>query len=116
MSGATKKRPTKSVELRFRGPADKRDRAVKALGSLGFTEERDSIPWRDVLPFSEKELPGACLVGAREKEGLTQMRLAELTGIPQRHISEMERGKRTIGKERAKKLADALDVDYRVFL
>jgi ribosome-binding protein aMBF1 (putative translation factor) len=116
MLGATKKRPTKSVELRFRGPADKRDRAVKALRSLGFREERDSIPWREALPFSEKELPGACLVGAREKEGLTQVRLAELTGIPQRHISEMERGKRTIGKERAKKLADALDVDYRVFL
>ena len=44
------------------------------------------------------------------------MRLAELTSIPQRHISEMERGKRSIGKERAKKLAEALNVDYRVFL
>jgi DNA-binding transcriptional regulator YiaG len=116
MLGATKKRPTKSVELRFRGPADKRDRAVKALRSLGFIEETDSIPWREALPFTESELPGACLVGAREKEGLTQMSLAELTGIPQRHISEMERGKRSIGKERAKKLAEVLNVDYRVLL
>jgi plasmid maintenance system antidote protein VapI len=39
-----------------------------------------------------------------------------LTGIPQRHISEMERGKRPIGKETAKKLAVALKTDYRVFL
>jgi DNA-binding XRE family transcriptional regulator len=104
------------VELRFRGPADKRDRAVRALRSLGFKEERASITWREGLPFSEKALPGACLVGARAREGLTQMSLAELTGIPQRHISEMERGKRTIGKERAKKLAETLNVDYRVFL
>ena len=28
-----------------------------------------------------------------------------MTGLPQRHISEMETGKRQIGKERAKKLA-----------
>jgi hypothetical protein len=48
---------------------------------------------------------------------LTQRRLAEMSGIPQRHISEMENGKRQIGRERAKKLADALHVaDYRVFL
>jgi plasmid maintenance system antidote protein VapI len=40
-----------------------------------------------------------------------------MSGIPQRHISEMENGKRQIGRERAKKLADALHVaDYRVFL
>lgn len=40
-----------------------------------------------------------------------------LTGIPQRHISEMENGKRGIGKERARKIAEALHVsDYRFFL
>ncbi|WP_305047307.1 helix-turn-helix transcriptional regulator [Geobacter sp. OR-1] len=42
--------------------------------------------------------------------------MAELTSIPQRHISEMENGKRPIGKETAKKLAKALNTDYRVFL
>jgi len=31
-------------------------------------------------------------------------------------ISEMERGKRTIGKESARKFAEALKTDYRVFL
>jgi formate hydrogenlyase subunit 3/multisubunit Na+/H+ antiporter MnhD subunit len=44
----------------------------------------------------------------RPREGLTQKQLAELTGIPRHHISEMENAKRSIGKERAKKLADAL--------
>jgi len=51
------------------------------------------------------------------RKGLTQRQLAEATGIPQRHISEMESGKRQIGRERAKKIAEALHVsDYRVFL
>jgi len=39
-----------------------------------------------------------------------------LTGIPQSHISEMENGKRPIGKKRAKILAKALKVGYKVFL
>ena len=40
----------------------------------------------------------------------------QMTGIPQRHISEMEHGKRPIGKERAKKLAKVLKVDYHILL
>jgi plasmid maintenance system antidote protein VapI len=36
--------------------------------------------------------------------------------IPQRHISEMENGKRNIGKERAVRLAQVLDIDYRLLL
>ncbi len=56
------------------------------------------------------------LAGARGKEGITQRELARRVGIPQRHISEMERGKRPIGKEMAKKMAKALKIDYRVLL
>lgn len=52
----------------------------------------------------------------RHRENLTQKQLAELTGIPQHHISEMENGKRTIGRERSKKLAAALNCDYRRLL
>lgn len=53
----------------------------------------------------------------RTREGFTQKQLAELSGIPQRHISEMENGKRGIGKERARKIAKALLVsDYRLLL
>ncbi|WP_442877394.1 helix-turn-helix domain-containing protein [Desulfolutivibrio sp.] len=43
-------------------------------------------------------------------------RLAELsqaTGIPRRHISEMENGKRPIGKKNARLLAEALNIDPR---
>ncbi len=59
---------------------------------------------------------GVCIRGGRGKEGLTQKQLAELTGIAQHHISEMENGKRPIGKETSKKLAAALNIDYRLFL
>jgi len=55
----------------------------------------------------------------RTRESVTQQQLAKMTGIPQRHISEMENGKRGIGKERARKLAKAKALcvsDYRFFL
>ncbi|MBC8018106.1 MAG: helix-turn-helix transcriptional regulator [Verrucomicrobia bacterium] len=78
-------------------------------------EKSDSIPWRDVAG-RRGSVPASILRGARSKEEITQTRLSELTGIPQRHLSEMEQGKRPIGKETAKKLAAALNVDYRVFL
>jgi DNA-binding XRE family transcriptional regulator len=53
----------------------------------------------------------------RTRQGVTQKQLSKMTGIPQRHISEMENGKRGVGKVRAKLLAEALEAaDYRVFL
>jgi len=53
----------------------------------------------------------------RTRQGMTQKQLSKITGIPQRHISEMENSKRGIGKARAKLLAEALQVsDYRIFL
>ena len=52
----------------------------------------------------------------RTREDLTQRELAEKVGIPQRHISEMENGKRPIGKETAKRFAEVLKVDYRALL
>jgi DNA-binding XRE family transcriptional regulator len=78
-------------------------------------ESPDRIPWREVAG-GRGSIPASVLRGARSKAEITQTRLSELTGIPQRHISEMERGKRPIGRETAKKLATALKVDYRVFM
>jgi transcriptional regulator with XRE-family HTH domain len=72
-----------------------------------------SIPWREVLPFTDEELPGVFLAGARYREDMTQAALAEATGIPRRHISEMENGRRPIGKKNARLLAEALNLDPR---
>ena len=78
-------------------------------------EQSESLPWREVAG-RRGNIPSSILRGARGKAAITQIRLSELTGIPQRHISEMEQGKRVIGRETAKKLATALDLDYRMFL
>ena len=47
---------------------------------------------------------------------MTQAALAEATGIPRRHISEMENGRRPIAKKNARLLAEAIKIDPRRLL
>lgn len=113
----TRKRPTDTVELRFRGPAARREEAARLLKDLGFEDTEATIPWREVFPeYTDEEMPAVCLRAARRREGLTQKELAALSGIPQAHISLMERGKMPIGVTRAKRLGKALNAEYKVFL
>ncbi len=60
--------------------------------------------------------PGSAIRGLRYRDELTQAQLAKKIGVKRHHISEMENGKRPIGKEMAKRLAKALNTDYKVFL
>jgi DNA-binding XRE family transcriptional regulator len=124
MRALTKKHPNENqVEVRFRGThADviKLRRMAQTLKVKDVTawglEEKKLYELEEVSPELAWNSGGVAIRGARGKEGLTQKQLAELTGIAQHHISEMENGKRSIGKETAKKLAKALNIDYRVFL
>lgn len=75
-----------------------------------------SKPWREVLPLTNEELPGVFLAGALYREGVTQGTLAKATGIPCRHISEMENGRRPIGKKNARLLTEVLGIDPRRLL
>jgi DNA-binding XRE family transcriptional regulator len=110
-------RVSATVELRVIGPAKKRAAAFNALRKLEFEEIADSILWREAFPeLEDPDVPGVCLRGARRKESITQDELARTTGIPQRHVSEIENGERPIGKKKAVLLAKALDVTYRIFL
>jgi DNA-binding XRE family transcriptional regulator len=59
---------------------------------------------------------GTALRGLRSREHLTQKQLSQMIGAKPSHISEMENGKRPIGKEMAKRLAKALRTNYKVFL
>jgi transcriptional regulator with XRE-family HTH domain len=59
---------------------------------------------------------GSAMRGLRLREGLTQEQLASLLGIRRPNLSEMENGKRPIGKNLAKRLAQVLKTDYTVFL
>lgn len=80
--------------------------------------KKKKIPWRESAKHEiEKYTEAGVMVrGGRYKAGLTQKELAELVKAKPHHISEMEHGKRTIGKEMAKRLASVFKVDYRVFL
>jgi len=104
---------TDYVEVRFRIPVKNLVKAKQVLAAFGGEEATGSIPWEEVYPNFN---PSVALRGARKREGLTQKQLAHMLGISQNHISEMEHGKRPIGKEMAKRLAKALNANYRVFL
>jgi len=117
MRAHTRERHTESSDMvRFIGPPDKIGEIRKFAASLGLTNIEDTIDYRDAFPeFAGKEQQVA-VRAYRVREGLTQDQLAKLTGIPRRHISDMENGRRPIGKENAKKLAQTLNADYRMFL
>ncbi|MGE4440518.1 MAG: helix-turn-helix domain-containing protein [Desulfomicrobium sp.] len=92
--------------------ADVLNRAGEHVGEVN-AEGDELFTLEEVFPDST---PGALLKGARYKEGMSQEQLSQASGIARRHISEMENNRRSIGKERARRLAEVLKVDYRVFL
>jgi ribosome-binding protein aMBF1 (putative translation factor) len=123
MSAHAKKLRTDDVEILIDG--ERRFVVPKntAKGILFLIENHEinaeaAIPWRDANKslLNRYGEAGAILRGARAKSELSQEALAEKLGMPQSHVSEMENGKRTIGKAMAKRLAKVLKVDYRVFL
>ena len=93
-------------------PVEHAEAIKKYLVSQGCTLEELVDP-ATVFP---QRSPGTLLRGARNRENLTQQRLADMCSISRHHISEMESGKRTIGKQNARKLGEALGVDPRLFL
>ena len=124
MSGHTKKHHTNKISMTFTGPVAMREQALEIMRVLGFEKAgqiapmpmvMDSIPWRESNHFKDIHT-GSYLSGARFREGITQSELARRTEIPRRHISEMENGKRPIGKQNARKLAEILNIDPRLLL
>ncbi len=107
MSVHTRTRRTKVSYARRRG-ARSRKRANKAK----------SMPWREAFKdlIRKHSEGGLVLKGCRSREGVTQKELADALHISQHHISEMENGKRPVGKEMAKRFAKFFKTDYRVFL
>jgi len=111
------KKPHTNATIVFNGPVEKLKEAVKFLKKLGFSiADNSTTHFNGAFNEFADNRTGTCLAGARHKEGLTQVKLSAMTGIPQRHISEMERGKRPIGKKNAKIFSNALNIDYRMFL
>lgn len=66
--------------------------------------------------ISEHGEAAALLKGLRTKEGLNQVDFAKAVNMTQQNLSAMENGRRSIGKEIAKRIAKKFGVDYRIFL
>ena len=97
---------------RYQLPDDKISKIKEAVAAiLGAQDE--SIPLEEVFPDLHQ---GSAIRGLRLREGLTQEQLARLLGVKRPNLSEMENGKRPIGKNMAKRLAQVLKTDYKVFL
>jgi ribosome-binding protein aMBF1 (putative translation factor) len=128
MSAHMKARRTNGVEVKigtknpklFVVPKDKAESLAHLL------EEYETSPSADMETVSVDEVfrelnekytrPGSVLRGARLKEELSQVELANKLGISQADLSKMEHGTRGIGKAMAKRLAKILKINYRVFL
>jgi transcriptional regulator with XRE-family HTH domain len=65
---------------------------------------------RNFIPAKKRAdvSPGESVRIVRELQGLTQVQLSEICGIPQTTISGIENGRINLGVERAKTLATAL--------
>ena len=117
MPEATKKPPTDQdmITLRLRVHRRNASRIMEYVQTVEAGAAR-TYSIAEVFPEYIGKEQQVAIRAYRSRENLTQRQLAELTGIPQRHISEMENGKRVIGKELAKRLGKALNADYKVFL
>ena len=99
-------------------PVRTKTRHIKRAHPKSKTPKKKNISWREAAKKDIKKHSegGQMLRGARFKAEISQRKLAETIGIRQHHISEMENGKRPIGKEMAKRFAEFFKADYRLFL
>ena len=101
----------------FLVPKDQAEGLVRLLKNFE-VGEIDSLsaraPVQDLLDAYTE--PGVALRGARAKAGLSQGGLAAKLSVAASNISEMEHGRRPIGKKMAQRLARVLGVGYRIFL
>jgi len=108
------------AEISIRIPRERLDEVRSALEAvMARLDDVDNGDMIDSVTFEEL-FPdfhaGNALRGARSREGLTQAQLAAIVGVKPTHISAMERGKRPIGKEMAKRLGKVFRIGYKVFL
>ncbi len=99
--------------LRKSIPGIKITPAVSADDDEQYEEIKDSDWYKRIKELTR---PGDVLRIRRENADMTQAQLSEKSGVAIPNISLMEAGKRPIGPRVAKKLASALDIDYKDLL
>lgn len=102
---------------RYRAPLRVVGEIEKKLSD--YKEEREETVGVD--PFIkgvQGDLPDWAIYfkGIRQREDSTQKEMAEALGLTQSNISDIERGRRPIGKMLAKKIAERFNAEYRLLL
>ena len=112
-----------STEICLTVPAEEALRVMDAIDGVltlaGHTVRQINENGEELFSAAEvfpEAHPGMALRGLRVKEGITQKELAERLGIKQHRVSEMEKGRRAISVEMAKRIGEAYDISYKVFL
>lgn len=114
MSAPMKKHPTK---IKLKDNVGRLYLIPKSVAQQ-YRAPDDSIAADKFFAAYEKKYtkPGMLLRCLRIREGYTQEEFAQLINISQANLSKMELGKRPIGKEMAKRIAKAFDINYRSLL
>jgi ribosome-binding protein aMBF1 (putative translation factor) len=96
----------------------KKSELLAMLQALQSHDKTGMVPADEVFKNIDEKYGkvGATIRGCRVRDGLTQEELACRLKIHQVHISQMEHGKRVVGKQMAHKLAKVFNTDYRLFL
>ncbi|HIF0232765.1 TPA: helix-turn-helix domain-containing protein [Legionella pneumophila] len=91
---------------------------VGVIEKYRVTKDETHLSIEDVFGdlIDEQGESGLLLKGLRHREGLSQLELAKILNISQTNLSAMENGRRAIGKELAKRIAQEFKIDYRNFL
>ncbi|MBF0229833.1 MAG: helix-turn-helix transcriptional regulator [Desulfamplus sp.] len=118
MQEATKKHhiDEEMVTIRLRVHRSNAPKIKEYAKAVELDDNKQTYTIDEVFPEYIGKKSQIAIRAYRYRENLTQKQLAQLTGIPQRHLSEMENGKCVINKEIAKTLAKALNTDYQMFL
>ena len=94
--------------------------AEKYVVTPASVRSRDHLSVASEKVFAEIEKKftkaGVLLKGLRGREGLTQVQFAQKIHVTQANLSNMENGRRPIGKQIAKRIEKIFKVNYRYFL
>jgi len=108
------------VQISGEGERALRSILETALPNVVISEDEEgSVLWEETdlaKAIKASKTPGKLLRAYRERVGLSVGELARKVGTPYPNISAMESDRRGIGLRMAKKLGEALKVNFRKFL
>jgi len=80
--------------------------------------KKSTVPIKDLFENLDKKFTkaGALLKGLRLRENLSQVEFAKKLNVTQANLSNMENGRRSIGKIIAKRIEKVFGTNYRYFL